>query len=616
MPDLQRASLLAERGVTRREAEVLVAVTERLTNARIAERLYLSERTVESHVSSLLRKLDAANRVELGDLAKEILTGLDPCPAPPLPAPLQLLADPERFVGRDPEMGELRSLWCRAEEGLFLVAVVEGAAGIGKSRLVAELAAEIRGAGARVLLGTCFENVRVPYEPFVQAIRADAAMLTLHEARRRDHGAADPLEWLIPELSKFSEANLFARRDADRDPATTQVGVYEALHSYMVTAAQTGAILLVIEDLHWATSTTLGALGYMARMSGHTPVLVVVTTRVDPPDLDADLPPFLADLCALPAVKRIVLAGLSEAEGAASFGVFDNHGDADSVRAETGGNPLLVREAFAGGRTGSLGTLLSSRYAEALEGLDDNQSGPDLARHVAIGAVLGDASSATLTSANGKLVDRVRRSLRESGDRATALNDLTAARCSYEKALDLWPRGDPERPSLLLDLGRTLLTLESQGEDVLGEARDGLLALGDVEQAAEAEMMLGELDWISSRWYDAETHFERAAALVADHAATRATARVLAGLARFRMIGGANRQAHRYGTRALEMARTLGLRTLEANVLHTLGPARVNDGDLGGIDDLKAGIELAETLGSPEAETRLHEPLLRLRDPW
>ena len=108
MPDVQRASLLAERGVTRREAEVLAAVTERLTNAGIAERLYLSERTVESHVSSLLRKLDAANRVELGDLAKEILTGPDP--SPPLPAPLALLADPERFVGRDREMDKLRSL--------------------------------------------------------------------------------------------------------------------------------------------------------------------------------------------------------------------------------------------------------------------------------------------------------------------------------------------------------------------------------------------------------------------------------------------------------------------------------------------------------------------------
>ena len=88
MPDEERSSLLAERGVTRREAEVLDALAERLSNAAIASRLYLSERTVESHVSSLLRKLGASDRVELGDLAKEILTGRSarPASAPPSPS--------------------------------------------------------------------------------------------------------------------------------------------------------------------------------------------------------------------------------------------------------------------------------------------------------------------------------------------------------------------------------------------------------------------------------------------------------------------------------------------------------------------------------------------------
>jgi class 3 adenylate cyclase len=56
-------------GVTRKEAEVLAGLGEQLTNAEIAARMYVSERTVETHVSSLLRKLDASNRRELGRLA-------------------------------------------------------------------------------------------------------------------------------------------------------------------------------------------------------------------------------------------------------------------------------------------------------------------------------------------------------------------------------------------------------------------------------------------------------------------------------------------------------------------------------------------------------------------
>ena len=54
-----------------REAEVLAAVSEHLTNAEIAERLFISVRTVESHVSSLLRKLQVADRRELAQAAAE-----------------------------------------------------------------------------------------------------------------------------------------------------------------------------------------------------------------------------------------------------------------------------------------------------------------------------------------------------------------------------------------------------------------------------------------------------------------------------------------------------------------------------------------------------------------
>ena len=55
--------------VSAREAEVLAGLAEHLTNAEIAERLFISVRTVESHVSSLLRKLGAADRRALAGLA-------------------------------------------------------------------------------------------------------------------------------------------------------------------------------------------------------------------------------------------------------------------------------------------------------------------------------------------------------------------------------------------------------------------------------------------------------------------------------------------------------------------------------------------------------------------
>ena len=81
-------------GMSAREAEVLDAVGAHLSNAQIAGRLHISVRTVESHVSSLLRKFGAADRRELAGLAAAART---PAAAVGLPAPWT------SFVGRDRE---------------------------------------------------------------------------------------------------------------------------------------------------------------------------------------------------------------------------------------------------------------------------------------------------------------------------------------------------------------------------------------------------------------------------------------------------------------------------------------------------------------------------------
>ena len=66
------ARVSAETAVSAREAEVLAAVSEHLTNAEIAARLFISVRTVESHVSSLLRKLQVTDRRELAQAADDV----------------------------------------------------------------------------------------------------------------------------------------------------------------------------------------------------------------------------------------------------------------------------------------------------------------------------------------------------------------------------------------------------------------------------------------------------------------------------------------------------------------------------------------------------------------
>jgi predicted ATPase/DNA-binding CsgD family transcriptional regulator len=115
--------------ISRREAEVLAALRDRLTNAEIAERLFISVRTVESHVSTLLRKLGAADRREL---ARRAATSQEVRHAGAgLPVALT------SFVGRDAER-EVVAKHLRAGR----LVTLKGPGGVGKTRLAIEVASK------------------------------------------------------------------------------------------------------------------------------------------------------------------------------------------------------------------------------------------------------------------------------------------------------------------------------------------------------------------------------------------------------------------------------------------------------------------------------------------
>ncbi|MEU8354472.1 LuxR C-terminal-related transcriptional regulator [Nonomuraea sp. NPDC048882] len=126
--------MLAEVEISPREAEVLELVGAHLSNAEIAARLCISVRTVESHVSSLLRKLEAPDRRALAQRAPEPPGSGPSRPAPVLPAPLT------SFVGRVNERAQLTEL-IRTHRQVTAV----GPGGVGKTRLALAVAADAAG---------------------------------------------------------------------------------------------------------------------------------------------------------------------------------------------------------------------------------------------------------------------------------------------------------------------------------------------------------------------------------------------------------------------------------------------------------------------------------------
>ena len=192
-------------GMSQREAEVLEALGAHLSNSQIAGRLHISVRTVESHVSSLLRKFGVTDRRELAELAQTVLAPAAGKPA----APAGLPALWTSFVGR----GQERDAILTALKTSRLVSLV-GPGGVGKTRLAVEVARE---AAPSFPSGCAFVDLVPVAEGFVtQAVAAllgvteepgqllDKAVLD-HLAGGRWLLVLDNCEHLLPVVAAFAE---------------------------------------------------------------------------------------------------------------------------------------------------------------------------------------------------------------------------------------------------------------------------------------------------------------------------------------------------------------------------------------------------------------------------
>ena len=181
-PDLAADSLHAV-GVTRREQEILWLVADHLRNKEIAERLHLSERTVESHVSSLLSKLDLPDRHALVQAASQLRNR--PRARSALPEPLS------SFIGRGTEIGELLELVA----GHRLLTLI-GPAGSGKTRLAFEIARS----GDALPTPVVVDLAILPRNAAVERAFADALGVSGEEARLRSalrEFLRDGEHWLV-----------------------------------------------------------------------------------------------------------------------------------------------------------------------------------------------------------------------------------------------------------------------------------------------------------------------------------------------------------------------------------------------------------------------------------
>ena len=293
----------------------------------------------------LLRdELGTAPAGELQALHQRLLTGAGPERAiaaepPPVALPSGLAPrEGSEFVARDGELARLRAAWDAARGGRRGLVAVAGEPGIGKTRLVAEFAASARAEGT-VLSAACQEEVLLPYQPFVEALRGAG----LDWARVAAMPGAGELARVIPELPGEPGAPA-------GDAELQRYRLFEAIASLLDEIAARAPLALVLDDLHWADRGTLHLLRHVARAPREAPLLIVGTYR------DAEVRPshplaeLLADLRRDRLVERIALEGLGERDVGALIAAHAGHVAPPSlvgtVHEHTDGNPFFVEEVL------------------------------------------------------------------------------------------------------------------------------------------------------------------------------------------------------------------------------------------------------------------------------
>jgi DNA-binding SARP family transcriptional activator len=271
----------------------------------------------------------------------------EPIPITAWPAPLAAALDRQALVGRTRELAFLEERWAEAASGTRRLVLLSGDAGIGKTRLSAELARRAHDDGALVLYGRFDEEALAPYQPVVEMVRGWSSGASLEPLRERLGVRAAELAILLPELGP-APADRDGTASRGQDPDARRLRFFDAVAALLAEAGAQAPLVLVFDDLHWADRPTLQLLRHLVRAPRPRRALLIGTYR------DAELEPghplleLIGDVRREGLLERLELSGLAEAEVAELVGALSTGTPEPAfVRAlhsETEGNPFFIEE--------------------------------------------------------------------------------------------------------------------------------------------------------------------------------------------------------------------------------------------------------------------------------
>ena len=262
---------------------------------------------------------------------------------------LHAFAEGAVFVGRDAECAMLLRSLEQARLGHGKMMLIEGAAGVGKTRLAAEIATEASRRGIQTLAGGCYDRGDpVPFIPFVEILEAVLAQTpNLRAFREARGGDAPEIARLVPQLRRsFPDVP----PPAELPPEQSRRLLFGAFTGLVRRISHDAPALFLLDDLQWADEGTLLLLSHIAQYIPTLPVMIVGTFRDFGLDPTGQLTKTLDELISHHLVGRVKLRGLSESAVAEMLRALGGSEPPETIvklfYSETEGNPFFVEELF------------------------------------------------------------------------------------------------------------------------------------------------------------------------------------------------------------------------------------------------------------------------------
>jgi ATP/maltotriose-dependent transcriptional regulator MalT len=242
----------------------------------------------------------------------------------------------ERLVGRAKEMSSLDQVLAELDRGRSAALLLVGEPGIGKTRLLAELAARADARGQLVLSGSASELERdLPFSMFVDALDEYVRGLERSRLAALDDDVRTELAHVFPSLTALAtERDVALQHERYRS--------HRAVRELLEQLASGQPLVLVLDDFHWADSASVELVGALLRRPPAAPVLLALAVRLRqvPERLSAALErAWRAEM-----LTRIELGALSPEEARELLGDATDRADASVLYEESGGNPFYLEQ--------------------------------------------------------------------------------------------------------------------------------------------------------------------------------------------------------------------------------------------------------------------------------